>query len=150
MPTFYRGNAAVTGLINRIAASSEPAIKVDADEEGLEEGIALGLVEKWERSDGLTATLTPLGAELAGVELREEGTDETPRWRFKGEPRRSVKLKRMGWCRRYSDSPRWIQQILDGEANRSAEDRETRFLVDRWSGEPIVLWGRKVPIDKRL
>src|SRR5690349_3412116 len=45
-----------------------------------------GLVDIWERDDGIVVALSPLGASVAKLRIVERGPRETPTWGRLGDP----------------------------------------------------------------
>ncbi len=145
----------------------------------VEELLTLGLVVTWERDAlsrrlvrGPFITLSPLAEERLGVEIFEEGPDEHPRWIEPGDvptqvlpgssrPRPFVvssesnpRLRLPEMVRDRSAGP--VDQAIANEEFLMVESRtdDGRLDVDPQSGrvkrEPVVIFGRKVPIDRRL
>lgn len=98
----------------------------------LDDLAADGMVEDWDRPDGVMVTLSPFGAWSLGVKLAERGSQCTPYWR---------EMPHGTWFLPES-YPRHEREVgLEFAANVEAPaDEEPEFLLDEYSGEPIMLF----------
>jgi hypothetical protein len=153
----------VLALLGRIIAAPGPYLTLtirDAggkilrvEDEGVDEGVEAKIVVRWSDGEDEHATFTPWGAFKAGIELVEEGTEDVPRWKMRGLPRRSVKLPKEWGFTRAADAP-WVAAFL---LQKITPKEAKRYLVSEWSGEPVKLFagpegkgGIEVLIDERL
>lgn len=125
-----------SALISRILQSSDASVEVDPASIEVVELVLAQEIELW-ITDTIRATLTPLAAERRGVELREFGYDEVPRFVRIDDPIKSLKLP-PEWGRKPLHEVAWIPRREEPEPEPEAvvvEPVTPQMLMGRVVGE---------------
>lgn len=133
------------------AWSAVEALTRAGHDENTIRGIVGDWLALWQVKRRQFVTLTPLSAEHLGVEI-DEDQDDDPFWSRRGHWARPVRSR--SFASREVPLTRVIKErvrhrdVVDDLIELEAPQPE--YLVDAYTGDPVVILGVKVKIDQRL